>query len=98
MTREELRAKVIEGLENCTTERKSCVGCPYHGEEPCVWAKWQLLRDALKLLTEETVWEYCPDDENRARWRCKNCGKIVRRDPAGKLYCSICGMRARKEA
>lgn len=57
------------------------------------------LRDALiAKLTAEGTWIYCADDEGRPRWKCSRCGKIVRKDPAEKLYCAACGQRNRKEA
>ena len=45
-------------------------------------------------MTEEiTTWEYYTNDEGWPRWRCRNCGKIVRRNPHDKKYCSACGKR-----
>lgn len=38
-------------------------------------------------------WEYYTNDEGKARWKCSECGKIVHRFPAEKLYCSRCGAR-----
>ena len=43
-------------------------------------------------------WIYYTNDEGKARWKCSVCGKICRRDPADKLYCSHCGSRNSKEA
>lgn len=48
--------------------------------------------------TAEGLWVYCPDDEHHPRWKCSRCGKYVHKDPAEKLYCSLCGQRNRKEA
>lgn len=44
------------------------------------------------------VWKYEIDDENRARWRCDQCGKICHKHPHDKLYCSRCGAKMRMEA
>ena len=45
------------------------------------------------------VWVYFTDDENRARWRCSECGKILHRHPYtnNKFYCSYCGAKMRLE-
>lgn len=56
------------------------------------------IRDMLEAETAEGLWIYCPDDEGRPRWKCSRCGKYVHKDPAEKLYCSLCGQRNRKEA
>lgn len=44
------------------------------------------------------TWVYYTNDEGKARWKCSICGKIVRRFPAEKLYCSKCGARLHTEA
>ena len=43
-------------------------------------------------------WVYYINDEGKARWKCSNCGKICRRDPHDKHYCSNCGSKNTKEA
>lgn len=45
----------------------------------------------------EGAWEYYTI-EMRPRWKCSCCGKVVRRNPHDKLYCSACGARLRMEA
>ena len=42
-------------------------------------------------------WIYYVNDEGKARWKCIECGKICRRDPRDKRYCSNCGSRNMKE-
>lgn len=42
-------------------------------------------------------WVYYINDEGHARWKCSLCGKICRRDPRYKFYCSNCGARNTKE-
>ena len=57
-------------------------------------------KEALEVEKEAKFgkWLYYTNDENKARWKCSICGKICRRDPADKLYCSHCGSRNSKEA
>ena len=43
------------------------------------------------------VWLYYVNEEGKARWKCSQCGKIIRRGVDEKLYCSRCGARMRKE-
>lgn len=43
-------------------------------------------------------WLYYTNDEGKARWKCSECGKIVRRSPSFKLYCSHCGAKLKMEA
>lgn len=38
-------------------------------------------------------WIYYVNDEGKARWKCSECGKIVKRPPDEKLYCSRCGAK-----
>ncbi|MBQ3424776.1 MAG: hypothetical protein IJH38_06235 [Clostridia bacterium] len=46
----------------------------------------------------EAIWRYYVNEEGKARWKCTHCGKICRRIPRDKLYCSRCGSRMRMEA
>ena len=53
------------------------------------------------MVTKEArfgLWVYYVNDEGRPRWKCSECGKIVKRDPYEKLYCSRCGSRNQKGA
>lgn len=43
-------------------------------------------------------WIYYTNDENRPRWKCSECGKIVKRRPTDKFYCSSCGAKLRLES
>ena len=43
-------------------------------------------------------WLYYLNEEGEARWRCSECGKICRRDPYIKRYCSWCGSKMTKES
>lgn len=44
------------------------------------------------------TWVYYMNDENKPRWKCSCCGKICKRLPHDKLYCSHCGAKMRLEA
>ena len=43
-------------------------------------------------------WLYYRNDEGKARWKCSECGKIVKRLPSDKFYCSRCGVKLRLES
>lgn len=43
-------------------------------------------------------WLYYRNDEGEARWKCSECGKIVKRLPSDKFYCSRCGVKLRLES
>lgn len=86
MTREE----VIKGLrdirDSCRDERDS--------------TSERVITEAIHLLHRDAagaVWQYYMNDEGRARWRCSYCGKVCRRNPHDKRYCSICGKAMRME-
>lgn len=66
---------------------------------------YNIVKEAIQMETpidavpvRMGVWKYYTNDENKARWKCSGCGKVCRRNPADKLYCSTCGARMRKEA
>lgn len=42
-------------------------------------------------------WHYYTNDEGKARWRCSNCGHIVKHDPNDFKRCA-CGAHMAKEA
>ena len=43
------------------------------------------------------VWRYYTNDEGKARWKCSNCGHVVKHDPNDFRRC-VCGAHIRKEA
>lgn len=43
-------------------------------------------------------WHYYRNEENRPRWKCSECGKICKRLPNDKRFCSWCGAKMRMEA
>ena len=96
MTRD--REKVVKGLECCILrhpdDKARCEECPY--ESACCN---RLKNDALTLLRRSpAVWQYYTNDEGKARWKCSACGKICRRDPRDKRFCSACGAQMTMEA
>lgn len=46
----------------------------------------------------EGVWVYYTNDEGKPRWKRSECGKLCRRDPVDKRFCSWCGAALKKEA
>ena len=42
-------------------------------------------------------WVYYVNEEGKARWKCSLCGKMCKRRPEGKLYCSRRGARLKQE-
>ena len=48
------------------------------------------------MVTKEAkfgVWKYYVNEEGEARWKCSCCGKVIKKAPFFKLYCSNCGSR-----
>lgn len=100
MTETHDREKAVKGLECCTQPSIECAAdCPY-AKAKNVWmtCSEMLMADALALLRRPpAVWQYYTNDEGKARWRCSECGKICRRDPRDKKFCSACGAEMRCE-
>lgn len=46
----------------------------------------------------EAKWHGYTNEEGKARWKCTNCGKLVRRRPSDKKRCSWCGAYMSEEA
>lgn len=101
---DELKRKVLAGLEFCAQGcTAQCAKCPYHlykgGEVPNSLDDCFIMTDIVWLLRRNyAVWQYYTNDEGRARWKCSACGKICRRDPRDKKFCSACGSPMRMEA
>lgn len=99
---------VKHGLICCLASDGACLELngKYYTDDLNVNCSGELCNDATQLIDNllvfgkptEGLWIYCPDDEDRPRWKCSRCGKIVHKDPAEKLYCALCGQRNRKEA
>ena len=43
-------------------------------------------------------WVYYTNDEGKPRWKCSECGKLCKRRPTEKRYCSWCGAKMEMEA
>jgi len=98
---DELRQQVIAKLETAIADCEK-YGNDEYGQAP-VHVNIITARRTVELLKKlevpvEAKWHYYTNDEGKARWKCSLCGKICRRDPANKLYCSTCGSRNTKEA
>lgn len=52
----------------------------------------------IKKEAKFAKWIYYLNDENKARWKCSECGKICRRNPHDKRYCSWCGSKMEMES
>jgi len=57
-------------------------------------------KEALEMMKEATFgkWVYYTNDENKARWKCSECGKVCKHNPYYKRYCSNCGSKMKLEA
>lgn len=42
-------------------------------------------------------WIYYINDEGKPRWKCSECGKLCKRIPVDKIYCSRCGTKMSME-
>ena len=93
--REEVREKVIEGLERCDFYGY-CADkqCPYYKNVACHEA---LRRDTLSLLKERksTIAVEIKDDHypigdplRTVGWKCGECGELI---AGGDNYCPHCG-------
>lgn len=96
------REKVVKGLQCCMGEgvedTPGCEDCPYCDNGDTCDSIRPLYADALNLIARPVaVWQYYTNDEGKARWRCSACGKICRRDPRDKKFCSTCGAEMRME-
>lgn len=57
------------------------------------------MKDGEKKETrKEAIWQYYTNEENRPRWKCSECGKIIRHGAHEKLFCSRCGSRMTLES
>jgi 7-cyano-7-deazaguanine synthase in queuosine biosynthesis len=98
---EELRQQVIEQLEVDIADFKKYGGDEFGSDS--VMVDIITARRTVELLKKleapvEAKWHYYTNDEGKARWKCTNCGKIIRRGAHEKLYCSRCGARLQPES
>ena len=100
---EELRQQVIEQLEFDIANFKKYGGDEFGHDFDRVQVDIVTARRTVELLKKlevpvEAVWQYYTNDEGKARWRCTNCGKIIRQGAYEKKRCSSCGAHIKTEA
>ena len=98
---EELRQEVAAVLDAAIQEFEQDGNPELDGD--FVTVDYITAKRTLELLKKlevpvEAKWHYYINEEGKPRWRCTNCGKIVRHDPHDKKRCSICGAHMSKEA
>lgn len=97
---EELREEIVATLECAIREFEDGGNPEMDGDYVAV--SYITAKRTVELLKKlevpvEAVWHYYVNDEGKARWKCGNCGKIVRRLPKDKKRCSTCGAYMREE-
>lgn len=98
---DELRQQVIAELETAIADCEK-YGNDEYGQAP-VHVNIITARRTVELLNKleapvEAKWHYYTNDEGKARWKCTNCGKIIRRGAHEKKRCSVCGAHMSEEA
>lgn len=71
-----------------------------HNGKWCAMCEAKMLLKNAPTITPErpkAVWQY-HNDEHGVWWGCGNCGKILRRPPHDKRFCSRCGAEMEREA
>ena len=97
---EELRRQMIDALKVNVDEFEK-----FGNVEPAdddVLVKIVTVKRVIGLLEKLEVpvyakWHYYTNDEGKARWRCTNCGHMVKHDPNDYKRCA-CGAHMSKEA
>lgn len=92
------KEKIIDGLKRIVDDDKMWRKADYYA---------MTCKEALEVIgakptvsvidSTPTVWTYYTNDEGKARWKCSACGKICKRRPTDKRYCSQCGKPMRME-
>ena len=100
---EEMRQKIIEQLETDIKNYEKYGGDEFGHDFDSVHVDITTARRTVKLLKELEApvyakWHYYTNDEGRARWKCTNCGKIIRQGAHEKKRCSCCGAHMSEEA
>lgn len=98
---EELRQQLIAELETAIADCEK-YGNDEYGQAPA-HVNIITARRTVELLKKLEVpvhakWHYYTNDEGRARWKCTNCGKIIRQGAHEKKRCSVCGAYISEEA
>lgn len=106
MNEQEMREKVIKGLECCTTQGFSCIEnkkCPYGVQRYGSHCVDSMLRDALALLKAQEPVEPVVDVDT---WTCGKCGHTLEHQQLlgdnvlfheQYNYCPECGRKAKWE-
>ena len=100
MTRtEELRQQIVGEFEAAIAAFEKYSVDEFGGEN--VFINIVTARRTLELLKKLEVpvyakWHYYTNDEGKARWKCTNCGHIVKHDPNDFKRCA-CGAHMKKE-
>lgn len=96
MADQEVRERVVKGLECCTAEGYDCIrsGCPYHDDYPAR-CRYDLMCNALALLKEQ---EPVIPKRFEVSWFCGNCKtKLVFTRSNKAAYCWRCGKAVKWE-
>ena len=94
---ETVRARVLGELEVNLSDFEKYSNDEFEADNVIV--NVQTVRQLIGLLREKPgVWQYYVNDDGKARWKCSKCGKICRRNPYDKRYCSQCGQKMSLEA
>lgn len=92
----ELRQEVIRDLNNAILDFEEIGNPELDGDY--ITLDYITAKRLYELLTAPATWEYYRNEEGKARWKCSSCGKIVRRNPHDKHFCSNCSKPMTMEA
>lgn len=97
---EELRRDVLRILEASVADFEDGGNPELDGD--FVTVDYITIKRTIELLKKleapiEAKWRGYTNDEGKPRWKCTNCGKIVKRPPNDKKRCSICGAHMTEE-
>lgn len=88
-----------ETIEKLQADLDWPIGINAENLADCVLIDWKTVEDAIALLKgKSATWVYTTNDENRARWKCSACGKLCKRRPTDKRFCSHCGAAMKFQA
>jgi len=95
---EELRQECVEVLDAAIDEFEQAGT----GRGDFVVLNYLTAKRMLEILKKLEVpvyaqWHYYTNDEGKARWKCTNCGHVVKHDPNDFKRCA-CGAHMSKEA
>lgn len=86
------REEVVSALRYLTSDKCTETQHDYEDE---IRAAIDLLEHSEPIVN--AVWVYYTNDEGKARWRCSECGHVVKHDPNDYKRCA-CGAHMTKEA